>query len=71
MHRVASVLCIYCFSPLFLPVDLETDTAAGYDYVVDDQPFAAEQQGKQTPLEHSDIAYSFPSYSCIGILLLY
>ena len=28
----------------------ETDTAAVIAYTPDDQPFAAEQQGKQTPL---------------------
>jgi hypothetical protein len=52
------VLCIYCFFPLFLPVEPETDAAAVIDYAPDDQPFAAEQQGKQNPLEHSDITYS-------------
>ena len=50
MHRVASVCYIYRFFPLFLPVDPEADATAGYDYTTDDQVFAAEQQGKQTPL---------------------
>ena len=62
--------CIYCFFPLFLPVVLETDAVAVIDYVPDDQPFAAEQQGKQKPLEHSDITHLSPSYACIRILLL-
>ena len=39
--------------------------AIDYDYVPDDQPsddpaFAAEQPGKQTPLTHAYITYSFP-----------
>ena len=50
--------CIYCFFPLFSPVASETDAAAEYYYATDDQPFVAEQQGKQNPLDHSDITYS-------------
>ena len=51
---------IFIFSPpLFLPVDPETDAAARYIYDPADQPFAAEQQGKQTTLDHPYIAYSF------------
>ena len=46
-------------SPLFLPIDPEADATAGYDYTTDDQVFAAEQQGKQNPLDHPDITYSF------------
>ncbi len=61
---------IYCFFPLFLPVDPETDAAAGYIYDPADQSFAAEQQGKQTPLDHSYIAYVFLPTACISILLL-
>ena len=38
------------FLPLFLPVDPKTDAAAEPNYAPDDQPIAAEQQGKQTPL---------------------
>ena len=70
MHCVASVLIIYCFFPLFLPVDPETDAAAGYIYDPADQSFAAEQQGKQTPLDHSYIAYVFLPTASISILLL-
>ena len=54
---------IYCFFPLFLPVDPETDAAAGYDYPPDDQPFVAEQRGKQTPLDHSYVPIL--SLSCL------
>ena len=40
------LLCIYCFSPLFSPVDYETDAdATEYDYVTDD-PSLSEQPGK-------------------------
>ena len=38
------LLCIYCFFPLFSPVDPGTD-AAVIDYV-DDDPFLPEQPGK-------------------------
>ena len=55
---------IYCFFPLFSPVDPETDAAPVIDYV-DDDPSLPEQPGKQTPLEHFDIAYFFPSHACI------
>ena len=50
---------IYCFFPLFSPVDPEADVAAEYDYASDDQTFSAELPGKQTPLDHSYIAHSF------------
>ena len=54
------MLCIYCFFPLFSPVDPETDAdATGYDYASDDQPLLAELPGKQNPLDHSYIAHSF------------
>ena len=59
------VLCIYCFFPLFSPVDPETDAAPMIDYVDDTSSFSAELPGKQTPLEHSDIAYFFPFHACI------
>ena len=49
---VASLPCVYCFFPLFSPVDYETDAAAGAptDYVVDDPPYLPEQPGKPPPL---------------------
>jgi hypothetical protein len=53
------LLCIYCFFPLFSPVDPETDAAPEYDYTPDDQALSAELLGKQTPLDHSYIAHSF------------
>ena len=58
------LLYIYCFFPLFSPVDPETDAAPVIDYVDDDDDtssFSAELPGKQTPLEHSDITHYFPS----------
>ena len=39
------LLYIYCFFPLFSPVDPETDAAAVIDYV-DDDPSLPEQPGK-------------------------
>ena len=46
------LLCIYCFFPLFSPVDYETDAAAAqFDYGVDDPSYLPEQPGKP-PLDH-------------------
>ena len=46
------LLRIYCFFPLFSPVDYETDTAAAqFDYGVDDLSLLPEQPGKP-PLDH-------------------
>ena len=42
--------CIYCFFPLFSPVDYETDTAAAqFAYGVDDPSYLPEQPGKPPP----------------------
>ena len=43
------LLYIYCFFPLFSPVDPETDAAPMIDYV-DDDPSLPEQPGKPLPL---------------------
>jgi hypothetical protein len=44
----------------FFPVDLETAADARvFDYVDNDLYPSAELPGKQNPLEHSDITYSF------------
>ena len=43
------LLYIYCFFPLFSPLDPKTDVALVIDYV-DDDPSLLEQPGKQTPL---------------------
>ena len=48
--------CIFVVNLLFLPpssspIDPETDAAQETDYTVDDPAFAAEQPGKQTPLD--------------------
>ena len=60
------LLYIYCFFPLFSSVDPETDAAPVIDYVIDDtSSFSAELLGKQTLLEHSDIAHFLPSHACI------
>ena len=57
---------IYYFFSLFSPVDPETAAKASVtDYVIDGPSFSSEQLGKQTPLEHSDIAHSLLSYACI------
>ena len=44
------LLRIYCFFPLFSPVDYETDAAGALtDYAVDDPSFLPEQPGKPSP----------------------
>ena len=48
------LLYIYCFFPLFSPVDPETDAAPVIDYV-DDDPSLPEQPGKP-PFDHPDVA---------------
>jgi hypothetical protein len=53
------LLYIYCFFPLFSPVDSETDAAPEYDYAPDDQYLSAELPGKQTPLDYPYITHSF------------
>ena len=41
------IACIYCFFPLFSPVDPETDVAPVIDYVTDESSsFATELPGK-------------------------
>ena len=51
MHLWLHLLLVFIVSsPLFSPVDPETDAAAEYDYAPDDQPLSAELPGKQTPL---------------------
>ena len=56
---------IYCFFPLFSPVDPENDAAPVIDYVDDTSSFLTELLGKQTPFDHSNIAHFFPSHACI------
>ena len=58
---VTSVCFIFTISsPLFSPVDSETDVVPVIDYVPDDPAsFSAELPGKQNPLDHFYIAYSF------------
>ena len=60
-HTLCSIVCFIFIvsSPLFLPVDSETDAAPGYDYAADNQPLSVELPGKQNPLDHSYIAHSF------------
>ena len=54
------LLYIYCFFPLFSPVDPETDVAPVIDYV-DDNPSLPEQPGKPPRFDHLDIANSILS----------
>ena len=55
------LLYIYCFFPLFSPVDPETDAAPVIDYVDDDtSSFSAELPGKPS-FDHLDIAHSILS----------
>ena len=61
------LLYIYCFFPLFSPVDPETDAAPVIDYV-DDEPSLPEQPGKPPPFDHPDIAHS--TLSCLHKILL-
>ena len=51
MSCLVMYLCayIYCFFPLFSPVDPETDAAPAIDYV-DDESSLPEQPGKPPPL---------------------
>ena len=55
-------VCIYCFFPLFSPVDPETDVdVLVIDYVTDDpSSLSAELSGKP-PFDHPDIAHSMLS----------
>ena len=65
------LLCIYCFFPLFSPVDSETAAdATVIDYIVEDSFSSAEQPGKQNPLDHPDITYSFSLMLALELLLL-
>ena len=53
------LLCIYCFSPLFSPVDYETDAdATEYDYVTDDPSLLPEQPGKPPLITRYRLFYS-------------
>ena len=67
------IIAVYLFflPPPSPPIDLETaDDTAEYDYVVDDQTPSAELPGKQNPLDHPDIAYSFSLLLALEFLLL-
>ena len=61
------LLCIYCFSPLFSPIDLETDADVPViDYVTDDPSLLPEQPGKP-PLDHQ-ISPIPPYTACIRVV---
>ena len=63
----ALISLLFIVFPLryFFPVDPETDAAPVIDYIGDDtSSLSAKLPGKQTPLEHSDIAH-FLSLSCM------
>ena len=59
MHRAAFVCFVFIVFPLFSPVDPEADAAPEYDCATDVQPLSADLPSKQSPLDHSYIAYSF------------
>ena len=64
-------LCIYCFSPLYSPVDpvAAVDyTAAEYDYVVDDRTPTVELPGKQRHFPSPDIIYLFRTFLALGMV---
>ena len=48
---IALLPCIYCFSPLFLPIDVATAVGASplFDYYVNDRTPTVELPGKQCP----------------------
>jgi hypothetical protein len=56
-------------SPSSLSVDPGTDVAPEDYCYTDDPSFAAEQLGKQNPLDHFNIAYSFPLVLALELLL--
>jgi hypothetical protein len=68
--------CIFTVYLLFPPppslsIAPETaDDTAVYDYDVDDPTPSAELPGKQNPLDHPDIAHSFPPMLALVVLLL-
>ena len=47
---IVSMLYIYCFFPLFLPVDPETDGAAEYDYALTIRSLPQSGKASKTPL---------------------
>ena len=64
------LLYIYCFFPLFSPVDPETDAAPVIDYVDDDPPCHSNQASKP-PLSIPISPISFPFMLALELLLLY
>ena len=58
LHLYARYLFVFPISSI-LSVDPQTADASEYDYVDDNPSFSTELPRKQTPLDHSDIAYSF------------
>ena len=57
-------------SPSSYPVDPKADAALETDYTVDDPSFVAELPGKQPPLTHAYITYSFSLLLALELLLL-
>jgi hypothetical protein len=77
---VAFVCLLFICSPLssILSVDPEDAVDPEYDYVDDDPSFSVELPGKQTPLDHSDIAHflfslllALEGRSSVGVLSVY
>jgi hypothetical protein len=64
--------CVFIVSsPSSSPVDPATAAGASViDYFVEDSFSSAEQPGKQNPLDHPDITYSFSLMLALELLLL-
>ena len=52
------IACIYCFFPLFSPVDLETSADAPMIEYVDNDPPSCLSNQSSPPFDHPDIAHS-------------
>ena len=64
--------CIYCFFPLFSPVDFGSDAATVTDYTDDDPSFFSRATRQANPLDHHispslfslTLALEMPCYYC-------
>ena len=68
MPCVALIALLFIVFPLryFFLIYPETAVEPVIDYITfEDHFLSTEQPGKQTLLEHSDIAHFFPSHACI------
>ena len=67
---VLCLLYIYCFFPLFSPIDPETDSALVIDYV-DDDSLLARATRQANPLEIPISPISFPLMLALETATLY